>query len=251
MEKRTIGGIPIREVFQKLQENIPGVLKETDSRRQPYLDMEVLRQYFNRHIPIENYDFLISDVQFVQAENAACFVCVGTLTVYDDDGNRVISKSYIGSSDCPRRSDTKEFLDFAMSAKNAAVNARKNCIALYGCGKAQLENAKAGKKRKGGTSGAPSGQRGTRPAYGNASFPVVLDPGRESRMLPSMSIIPVKLPQHGNFETYLLIWRQNFKNPDAIIAQIQKEQEFTCWGKFESVAGNHRIVFKAFERKCA
>lgn len=283
MSVRTIGGKPIEEVFASLQMEIPGVLKKTEEKGQPYLEVEVLRKFFDSKVPIQNYDFEISELQYVADENSACFVCIGSLTVYDDNGVKVTTKAYVGSNDCPRKRDGSGFVEFAMSARNAAVHARKSCIEMYGCGRNQLNAAKeAARKEKHRQSykDAPSGygsgsrpanlsgvadqnakgrctnpkdgvesgngRRMERPPYGNGNFHLVCPDVAKISNLPKMFLIPVKMLNYGGYETRLLVWKSSLKDADEAVGRIIPGQEFNCVGKYEPYGNSHRIVLSRF-----
>lgn len=277
MNERTIGGKPAKEAFDLLLKDIPGVLKKTKEQGQPYLEVEVLRRFFDGIIPIQNYDFEISQLQHVTSGSSACFVCVGTLTVFDDNGEKITSKSYVGSNECQKKKDGSGYVDFAMSAKNAAVNARKNCIEMFGCGRNQLSiakaDAKAGKSRQrpeagrnggGGHESAlgrevnntsisrcasPVPEEGNRnasrmehPPYKIGNFQLACHAADKIKDLPKMFLIPVKMLEYGGFETRLLIWKSNVKNADELTGWISTGKAFVCAGKYEPYGGSHRIV---------
>ena len=145
--ERTINGRPIKEVLEKLKEDIPGVIKmTTEKESNPYLDSTVLKNYFEKHVPVSNYDFNLGETQFVQLNGRACFICTGTIILYDDNGRKIVEKSYIGSNNVIIGKQSGAPIDFAMDAKNAAVSAKKGCIIQFGCGVKQLDLAKAQNK---------------------------------------------------------------------------------------------------------
>ena len=254
MERRTINGKPIQEVFQKLKEDIPGVIKMTnETESKPYLDAMVMRQFFDEQIPVSNYDFTLTDVQFIQFGERSCFVCTGTITVYDDEGKKVITKSYTGSNNCIIAKSTGQAVDLAM----------EGCIALFGCGERQIEQAKAKNKGRNQYGNTSSGQRSQAPVQQNASpvqnpaastsqrkqpptgkgnFLLVYDSSKEIKNLPRMILIPVKCREYQNYETKLLIWRDRHKDVDSIVNRIATGIGFCCEGKFESYSNDYRIV---------
>lgn len=273
METRTINGKSINEVFQKLREDIPGVIKMTDEKKpKPYLDATVMRQFFDELIPVSNYDFTLTDVQFIQMGERACFVCTGTITVFDDAGRRIVVKSYTGSNNCIIPQETGQPKDLAMDAKNAAVSARKGCIAMFGCGERQLEQAKAQNKNRGksqyGNSStgprtqapapqaaapmqeqrqtAPASQR-RQPQTGMGKFRLVYDKQQEIKNLPRMIMIPVMCRDYQNYRTTLLIWKDRHKDATSIAESLRTGNDFCCEGKFESYNNEYRIVLEKME----
>lgn len=256
MQTRTINGKPLYEVFQKLKEDIPGVIKMTDeSEPKPYLDAMLMRQFFDEQIPVLNYDFTLTDVQFVQLSERACFVCTGKITVFDDTGEKIVAKSYTGSNNCIIAKATGQPKDLAMDAKNAAVSARKGCIAMFGCGERQLEQAKARSKGRGKsqygnastwqyTQTSSSATQKGQPPTGMRKFRLVYDKQREIKDLPRMLMIPVICREYQNYKTTLLIWKDRHKDATSIAESLKKGSDFYCEGKFESYNNEYRIVLE-------
>lgn len=276
MEKRTINGIPVQEVFQNLKKDIPGVVKMTkENDSKPYLDAAIMRKAFDMLIPPENYDFSLTQVELVKLGNRACFTCTGTITVYDDFGNKIISKSYTGSNNCIISKNGGEAIDLAMDAKNAAVSARKGCIQLFGCGERQLEEAKAAKNAKDNKGGnqkpygqsaqnlralssanaGPSRNQGTKttnasagtincPPTGKGHFLLAMDTSKQVVDTPTMMLIPVFCREYRNYPTKLLIWKNRCKNLNDIMNGILTGIEFYCDGKFEPYNREYRIVME-------
>lgn len=276
MEQRTINGIPVKEVFEKLKEDIPGVIMMTnEDKPKPYLEVSVLRQYFDRQIPPENYDFQMTDLQFISFRSRACFICIGTLTVYDDNGNKVITKSFTGSSNCIVGQSSGEAIDLAMDVKNAAVKARKGCIQLFGCGERQLARAKAENKKpysnagrrnqdsyrkpaqspaaavpvgtpsmeeKSSKSSSNSAGSADHPPVGKGRFLLAMDAGKKSIDTSTMVLIPVVCMEYKNYKTKLLIWKNRYKNLDDMLNRIMTGIGFYCDGKLEPYNNEYRIV---------
>ena len=267
MEKATINGTPIKEVFKKLKEDIPGVIKMTDKREgkpQPYLDAAIQRQFFETLIPPENYDFEMTDVQLVQMKNRACFVCTGTITVFDDQRQKVVVKSYTGSNNCIVSTTSGEAVDLAMDARTAAVYARKGCISLFGCGERQLDAAKAQSKGNSGGSNsqsasqqaaktqgrtAPTGANpgGVKPPTGAGKFRLVFNDRKQTKNYSSMVLLPVKCREYQDYETVLLIWKNRHRDVNGIVNRVETGIEFLCEGKFEAYGNEFRIVLSKME----
>lgn len=265
MEKQTINGTPIEEVFKKLKEDIPGIVKMTDEKEgkpKPYLDATIQRKFFEEVIPPSHYDFRLTDVQLVQLNSRACFVCTGSIVIYDDQRNKVVEKSYTGSNNCIISTRSGEPVDLAMDARNAAVSARKGCISLFGCGEKQLDMAKARSKGQGSgyaasvpqqgqaekaqkstaTPASPgSTSAGERPVNGMGKYRLVYNAKKQTKDFPSMVLIPVKCREYRDFETILLIWKNRFKDVNSIVNRVVSGIEFTCEGKFGSYNNDYRI----------
>lgn len=266
MERATINGIPVKEVFQKLKEDIPGVIKMTDRREgkpQPYLDAAIQRQFFEKHVPPENYDFEMTDVQLVQMKSRACFVCTGTITVFDDQRQKVVVKSYTGSNNCIVSTASGEPTDLAMDARTAAVFARKGCISLFGCGERQLDAAKAQSKGNSGGNTQTASQQpaktqgrgnanglnsgGEKPATGIGKFRLVFNAQKKTKTFDAMVLLPVKCRDYRDYETVLLIWKNRHRDVSSIINRVETGIEFICEGKFEAYGNNFRIVLNKMD----
>lgn len=264
MEEGTINGRPIDEVFQSLKKDIPNVIRRTEEKNQAYLDKFALRSFFEEKIPEKNYDFEVSDVVLYSLEPSACFVCTGHLTVYDDLGKKVVKKSYTGSCNCQRNKDGK-IVDMGMCARNAAGNALKNCITMFGCGIDQLQEAKGKKPERqsnrsyfsGNRNDSSHGTTGTcsygagagsdiasrnMPKIGQGNF--LLQCNGEVNDMPRMIIAPVICVDYQNFKTQLLIWKNNRQDINSLVNRIGSGLQFTCSGKFETYGNAYRIVFK-------
>ena len=288
METRTIGGIPLKEVFEKLKGDIPNVIKYTDDGK-PYLDVNTMRAFFDSVVPLQNYDFTVVDLKYVETTNLtttgslesveikqmenvkfkesgnrACFTCVGTITLYDDFGQKVVSKSHIGSSNVAFLRATGQAKDMAMDAKNAVVAARKDCIRLFGCGERQIEEAKAVKKGRTSGYGENLNQsRGTgsssevgadasttvKPPTGVATFRVALDSSQSIRDDKNMVLVPIFCKDYRNYRTMLQIWKNRMSSDKLteVMNRIQTGIEFHVNGKFELFGNKYRIVFSRIE----
>ena len=256
----TINGKPISEVLQKLKEDIPGVIKMTTERESnPYLDSTILRNFFDEHVPVSNYDFNLSDMQFVQLSGRACFVCTGTIILYDDNRRKIVEKSYVGSNKCIISKQTGAPIDLAMDAKNAAVAAKKGCISQFGCGSRQLEEAKAKNKELRNSQAntvedvyaaqmsaeAQANELGNqKPKNGKANFLLVYNNAKQIKDFPKMMLVPVFCREYRNYETTLVVWKNTCDNITALRNRIETGTEFTCDGKFEPYNNQTRIVFE-------
>lgn len=256
----TINGKPVEEVIQKLKEDIPDVIKvTTDRKANPYLDAKILQNFFEEHVPVSNYDFKLSDMQFIQLHGRACFVCTGTIILYDDNKQKIVEKSFEGSQNCIISKDTGEPVDLAMDARNAGVTAKKGCITQFGCGSRQLEEAKAKNKAsrdsKAGNvrdmypaqmpgNGVGSAAIRRCPPTGKANFLLVHDGRKAIKDFQKMYLVPVLCREYGNYETTLVIWKNCCKDVTAVYNRVATDTEFTCDGKFEPYANQDRIVFE-------
>ena len=268
--ERTIGGIPVNEVFTKLKGEIPGAVRYND-KNEPYLHVNTMRSFFDSCIPIQNYDFSVTDVKLESVGSRMCFTCTGTITVYDDEGKKVVSKSYTGSNNCIIQTTNHEAKDLAMDAKNAAVDARKGCIRLFGCGESQIEKAKAeakakkgrgstgqqqyqqssagqqGNKRQSDTS--VQGQSGAIPPTGNGRFRIYCTDPAGIRDTNQYYLIPVAFVDYAHFRSSLLVWKNKIKpgTAEELIGRMRSTSVFVCSGKFEVYANEYRLVYNRIE----
>lgn len=241
--ERTIDGKALNEVFQALKEDIPDVVRHMEDNGQPYLNIEVLRKFFEQHIPVKNYGFDVLDLQLCQYDTAACFTCIGRMTIYDDSGKMVVEKSHIGSYNCQKTANGK-VVDMAMAAKNAAIAARKNCITMFGCGERQLNLEKA--KRKGRNTGNRKDPKESRhmPEVGKGDFLLQYDSQKKVVDTPKLLLVPVICLDHENYWTRLLIWKNNKPDIKKLVDWIMQGKPFSCKGKFERYNDEFRIVFE-------
>ena len=280
MGERTINGIPIKKVFEKLKEDIPNVIRfMDDSEGNPYLESNVMRRHFDACVPIQNYEFVVSEPEFIVHGDRACFTCIGTLTLYDDDGKKVISKSFFGGNNCIIIGSSGKARDLALDAKNAAVTVRKECIRLYGCGERQLAEAKElhRKKKAGargnqrqqsersnpypndrrentgtfGTQGSAQMQSNTaasvKPAIGTSTFRLAYDESGKVESGSSWVSFPVFCREHKNYRTKLHVWKNKVRNLQELQNRICTGIEFECTGKFEKYNEEFRIVYAKME----
>jgi hypothetical protein len=255
MMERKINGKSADWVFRALQEDIPGALKSKDENDQPYLDGNVLLQFFESYIPPKNYDFLTDGIKLEIMEGTGCFVCNGTIVVKDDDGNVIVRKSSVGSYNIAQKKDGS-LVDMAMAAKNAAGAAQKNCIRLFGCGTRQLNEAKKAAK-----DAAAKKKNGYRPANNSAAAETadgihIPKTGKGTFLLrgsgkistyPKMILIPVECLDFSNYKTQLLIWKDSCRDVEGVVNDISSGRQFLCSGKFESYNNAYRIVYDRME----
>lgn len=253
MKERTINGKSIEQVFRELSEPIPGVVKKNESG-QPYLNINTMIPAFDRLIPPKNYDMTCTEPQLHVIEGKYFFTSVVTITVYDDDGNKVVTKSYIGANDLIVKK-TGELKNPAMDAKNAAVDGRKACMRWLGCGARQMDAALAESKPKktdwesseqsSSYSSAQPAQTQSGPKEGNGVFKIVCRDFSKAKNFNNRAVFPVVLPQMGNYKTEFLIWKDKVTEQelDDLISRLRAGQELTVRGKYESYKGNFRISF--------
>ncbi len=265
--ERTINGKPIREVFEKLRRDIPNVIKFTDNKDYPYLEVGVMRNYFDECISISNYDFIIDNVHLYQTASEARACVVARIVLHDDAGNKICEKSYTGTSEAKKSRETGELLDIPGTITNATVDARKNCIRLFGCGERQLSEAMRQKKQRSSGYGAGSGRVERKPAvkenkeayrrlpqegmleYGNIAVRVVFDRNRRTNKYDKFFIMPVILSDFRK-ETSLIIWKDKHANAEEVVQFLENaSRAVTCAGTYEEYRNGTRLVFDHFAER--
>lgn len=281
--ERTINGRPLREVFEKLRKDIPGVIRYTDRTEYPYLEVNVMRNYFDELIPVSNYDFIIDEAKLYQTEASANACVVARIVLYDDAGIKVCEKCYTGTSEAKKSKDTGELLDIPGTITNATVDARKNCIRLFGCGERQIVEAiqqrkesEAAKKKgyndsrlayrneadtkKTNTNGQRSGketnafkrlpQEGNL-EYGNIAVRISYEKGKRISNYAKFFLVPVTLPDFRK-TTSLVIWKDRHVNAEEVARSLESaSRAVVCAGVYESYNNGTRFVFDHFAEGAA
>lgn len=262
--ERKVGGKTLEELFQMLLADIPGVIKEMEENGNPYLDGTRLREHFNRIVPLQNYKFLVTEPKLNVYDGAACYTCKGTIILYDDEGLEVTRQEYVGSKNVGHKKNGS-VMDMEMIARNAADNARKNCIQLFGCGVRQLKEAKAAAKantrqrNSGGQGNYSQNNRGNFPVSQNMPTPP-MGKGRFAlsclkgpiKDMPKLVLLPVMLmdsPCKG-YKTQLLLWKSSCDAPD-LVKKFSSGGVFWVHGTFERYAQDYRIVFDSMAQSGA
>lgn len=268
-KERTINGTPVYEVFQRLKEEIPEGIGWTDEAKpKPYLRGTKLRMFFESIVPRENYDFEVRDLQLHECKGKAVFSCIGTLILYDDAGEKIVSKSYVGSYNV-NESSSGVAIDLAMCARNAAGSAKKQCIIEFGCGEEQLARAKTSQKNSGGNSGgnsldssssmqetskkaSPTNPKGPQehpnvPPLGTSVFQLCFDKKLKVIDASKYYLVPVKCLGYQNYSTTLLLWKDRVTNAAELVSRMQTADSFFVKGKYEPYNTKHRIIFERME----
>ena len=249
--KGNINGKPAGEVFALLRGEIPGVVNHTDDSGYPYLEYAVLQPFFEGLVPPQNYDFDCSEATFQLFPNGGGIVsCAGTITICDDEGNALRKKAYIGAANLAVSKATGKIVDAASATRSAVTNCKKGCMLGFGCGDHQLKDEK-GKKRSSDKNKHTSDiTKSTSPNYSNhGSTDIYLVKMRSDIKVISgikYILVPVTMDE---IKTCVLIWRNRFKNADAIANKIAAVSSIYIEGTYEKLQDKDRIVFKGFPDK--
>lgn len=141
---RMINGKTVADVIKELAAPFSEKLFKTNPAGFPYLPYEVFRERMDQVVGIFNYDFTISQTEWVVVGDKMHISCIGTLTIRDDEGNVVTVKSENGDADVICKKDGA-VVKSGNDAKTASHDAFKSCCRMLGVGDYQLRD-----KRKGG-----------------------------------------------------------------------------------------------------
>lgn len=135
MKERTVNGMPINEVWQKLKAEFPsGVVKRHPTTKKEYIPVEKMEERLNEVVGMENWDFrLIAPVQICRFGPAGFESCVvsAELRIYDDE-HRPIIRSTGGASDLIYPKDSDRPTSVANAVDSAVQDAFKRCIKRFG-----------------------------------------------------------------------------------------------------------------------
>lgn len=135
MKERTVNGMPIREVWQKLQLDFPpDVVKKHPATKKEYVPVEKIEERLNEVVGMENWDFqLLSAVQICRLGpmNFECCIASGHLQIYDDDRVPII-RSTSGASDLIYPKDSDRPTSVANAVDSAVQDVFKRCAKRFG-----------------------------------------------------------------------------------------------------------------------
>lgn len=141
MKQKTVNGIPIQEVWKRLQEEFP----PSDIRRHPvthkeYVPVEKVEERLNEVIGMENWSFIADKPQictFGNSEHESCIVS-GRLILYDDDHIPII-RSTGGASDIIYPKDSERPTSVANVVDSAVQDVFKRCAKRFGIARLEKE----------------------------------------------------------------------------------------------------------------
>lgn len=141
MKQRTLNGIPIREVWEKLQAEFPA----SDVRRHPstnkeYVPVEKIEERLNAVVGMENWSFIAEKPQictFGDSGHESCIVS-GRLILYDDDHVPIV-RSTGGASDIIYPKDSDRPTSVANAVDSAVQDVFKRCAKRFGIARREKE----------------------------------------------------------------------------------------------------------------
>lgn len=149
MEERTMNGIPIGEVWEKLKAGFPpDALKQHPTTKKDYIPVEIIEKRLNEVVGMENWDFLVDSTQvcrFGKDGRESCVVS-GRLVLYDDRRVPVI-RSTCGAADCVYPKEGNHPTSVANTVDSAVQDVFKRCAKRFGI--ARLERRDNGRENPG------------------------------------------------------------------------------------------------------
>lgn len=140
-------------------------------------------------------------------------------------------------------------MDPAAATRTAVTNCKKGCIQGFGCGEKQLTDCKVEKrkeeKKNRQTSVASSS------TSGSANTQVFFVKRAEGNLKTGDKYLLVPVKTSTGIKTHVLIWRNEFRNPERIAEFLSTGDQVAMEGVFEHYRDSDRIVFKAFKKGCA
>ena len=139
MKNRMVNGKTLEQLDKELRACFPpDCIKKDNGADYPYIPAEYFHERMDRVVGPWNYDFTITDTRWFTIEEAVTVVnCIGTLSIKDDDGNVIVSKS-AGGTDTINRNKTGKIVKPANDVKDAVQDAFKACCRMFGVGDVQL-----------------------------------------------------------------------------------------------------------------
>lgn len=154
---RTINGKPLKQVMAELSAEFPATEVSSTNYDYSYIDIERMRNRMDEVVGVENYDFVINASHFVPVGDKIESCCVATITIRDDNGCAVCSKSGIGGTNVKESTENGTVIKASLDAKSAVSDAFKSCCRQLGIGDRQLRSDRKEKnKSKNKKSGSAS-----------------------------------------------------------------------------------------------
>lgn len=152
MKERTVNGMPIREVWAKLQAEFPSdAIKRHPSTEMAYIPVEKIEERLNNVVGMENWDFeLIAPVQVCSFGTNGFESCIasGKLSIYDDERIPIV-RSTGGAADIIYPKDSSRPTSVANAVDSAVQDVFKRCAKRFGIGmkgKASTRSRQSGRE---------------------------------------------------------------------------------------------------------
>lgn len=151
MKERTMNGIPIKEIWEKLSEEFPpGDVKRHPYTNMEYVSVEKIEERLNAVVGMENWNFFTDSPQlcrFGEDGYESCMIS-GRLVLYDDDRIPIV-RSTCGASDVIYPKDSNRPTSVANVLDSAVQDVFKRCAKRFGIAKKEknASHADSGKSR--------------------------------------------------------------------------------------------------------
>lgn len=146
MVQRTINGKPLQEVLKELTKPF----KTDDFMLNPfgyyYLPVEKFRKRIDEVVGIFNYDFTTSEPKITIVGTRPHISLMGSITIRDDNGNPVTTKSTCGGAMVTMVNETNEAASLKNDLNSAAIDVFKRCCKSLGMAETQLKNLRVNGK---------------------------------------------------------------------------------------------------------
>lgn len=136
MKERTMNGIPIQEVWRRLQKEFPSTaVKRHPATREEYIPVNKIEERLNEVLGMENWSFVTDRPQICVfgADNHESCVVSGKLILYDDDRIPII-RSTCGGSDIIYPKESTRPTSVANTVDSAVRDVFKRCAKRFGIG---------------------------------------------------------------------------------------------------------------------
>ena len=161
MRDVTVNGKALAQVLKELSAPFDESMFKDNPAGFSYLPYEVYLARMDTVVGVLNYDFEISDTNWVTIGEKVHVSTVGKMTIRDDNGSVVAVKSSTGDADVICKRETGEAVKAGNDSKIAAHDAFKGCCRMFGIGDEQLRDKRKGKGGKKPAVAQQSTQPGT------------------------------------------------------------------------------------------
>lgn len=134
MKQKTVNGVPIQEVWKRLQAEFPASdIRQHPATNREYVPVEKIEERLNEVVGMENWSFIVDKPQicaFGSSGHESCIVS-GRLILYDDEHIPIV-RSTGGASDIiyPKESDRPTSV--ANAVDSAVQDVFKRCAKRFG-----------------------------------------------------------------------------------------------------------------------
>lgn len=168
MGTRTINGKSLQEVVEALKRPFSPDEFKQNLYDYYYLPTEKFRQRLDETVGIFNYDFLTSEPRVSMIGTRPHISLSGSITIRDDEGNSVVTKSSCGGSQVIFSNKADEAVSFKNDLDSATADVFKRCCKRLGIAEAQLKQLR-------GTDKNNSKKQDVNPAETIKLFRITLD----------------------------------------------------------------------------